>query len=49
MLWIIAIVLLILWLIGIIGFGTLNSFVHILLLLAIAVAVIRLLQGRKPS
>lgn len=49
MLWIIALILAVLWLIGVSGIaGALNSFIHVLLLLAIAVALIRIIQNRKP-
>lgn len=49
MLWAIALILFLLWLVGAFGFAAaVGNFVHILLLLAVAVAVIRIIQGRKP-
>ncbi len=48
MLWTIAIILIILWLLGIVSSYTLGGFIHLLLVLAIIVIVIRLLQGRTP-
>jgi Family of unknown function (DUF5670) len=48
MLWTIAIILLILWLLGMVSFHALGSYVHILLLLAIIAVLIRIVQGRNP-
>jgi hypothetical protein len=47
MLWTIIIILLILWLLGIVTAYTLGGFIHILLIIAVAILIIRLLQGRK--
>ncbi len=47
MLWTIFAILLVLWLIGMITGMTLNGFIHILLVLAAVVLVIRLLQSRS--
>ncbi len=47
MLWTITVVLVILWLIGFIGFPTLGSWIHILLVLAIIVLIFNLLSGRR--
>jgi hypothetical protein len=47
MLWTIFVILLVLWLLGLITSYTLGGFIHILLVLAVIVLVIRLLQGRK--
>jgi hypothetical protein len=47
MLWTIAVILLILWAIGLISGTTISGFIHILLVLAIIVVVIRLIQGRR--
>jgi hypothetical protein len=41
-------VLVILWLIGTVSSYTLGGFIHLLLVLAIAVVLIRVIQGRKP-
>jgi len=48
MLWTIFVVLLILWLAGVVSSYTLNGFIHVLLLIAIAVVLIRVIQGRRP-
>lgn len=42
------IVLLILWLLGLVTSYTLGGFIHILLLLAIIVILVRVIQGRRP-
>ena len=47
MLWTIAVILGVLWLLGMVSSTTMGGFVHILLLLAIAVVVINLIQGRR--
>ena len=46
MLWTIAVILLILWLLGMVSSYTLGGFIHILLVLAIIVVLIRVIQGR---
>lgn len=48
LLWTIAVILVILWLLGLVTSYTLGGFVHILLVLAIIVVLIRLIQGRRP-
>ena len=48
MLWTIFVVLLILWLLGMVSNVTLGGFIHILLLLAVATVLIRIIQGRRP-
>jgi len=48
MLWTIVFVLLVLWLLGVVSSYTVGGLVHILLVVALVVIVIRLLQGRKP-
>ena len=47
MLWTIAVILVILWLLGLVTSYTLGGFVHILLVLAIIVILIRVIQGRR--
>ena len=47
LLWTIAAVLLILWLLGFVTSFTLGGFIHILLVLAIIVVLIRVIQGRR--
>ncbi len=48
MLWTVAMLLLILWLLGMISSYTLGGFIHILLVLAVIAVLIRLIQGRSP-
>ncbi|HMD44044.1 MAG TPA: lmo0937 family membrane protein [Candidatus Acidoferrum sp.] len=48
LLWTIGIILLILWLLGLVTSYTLGGFIHILLVLAIIVILIRVIQGRRP-
>jgi hypothetical protein len=47
MLWTIFVILLILWLLGMITSYTLGGFIHILLVIAVVILVIRLIQGRS--
>ncbi|MEN6489039.1 MAG: lmo0937 family membrane protein [Smithella sp.] len=49
MLWTIAVVLLILWLLGLISGYTLGNFIHILLVIAIIVLIVGFIQGRRPG
>jgi len=44
----IAIILLILWLLGLVTSYTLGGFIHLLLVLAIIVILVRVIQGRRP-
>ena len=44
----IAIVLIVLWLLGLVSSYTMGGFIHILLVLAVVVILIRVLQGRRP-
>lgn len=46
MLWTIFIILLVLWLLGLVSGYTINGFIHILLVIAVVVLIIRLIQGR---
>jgi len=48
MLWTIFVILLVLWLLGMVTSYTLGGFIHILLVIAVVVILIRLLQGRRP-
>ena len=47
MLWTITVVLVILWLVGLVGFPTLGSWIHILLVLALISLVFNLFAGRR--
>lgn len=44
----IAVILLILWFLGVVGVYTIGWFIHILLVLAIIVFLVRIIQGRNP-
>jgi hypothetical protein len=48
MLWTIFVILLVLWLLGVVSANTFGGFIHILLVLAIALVLIRVIQGRRP-
>ena len=48
MLWTIAVVLVILWLLGLISGYTIGNFIHILLVIAIIIVLVRVIQGRRP-
>ncbi len=48
MLWTIAVILLILWLLGMVSSYTLGGFIHLLLIIALIVVIIRVIQGRSP-
>ncbi|HEX7599038.1 MAG TPA: lmo0937 family membrane protein [Polyangia bacterium] len=47
MLWTIAVVLLILWALGLVTSTTMGGFIHLLLVIAIIVVLIRVIQGRR--
>jgi Family of unknown function (DUF5670) len=47
MLWTIVVVLVVLWLLGMVSSYTLGGFIHILLVLAVIVLLIRVIQGRR--
>ena len=48
MLWTIFVILLVLWLLGMVSSYTLGGYIHILLIIALVVVVIRVIQGRNP-
>ena len=48
MLMTIAIILIVLWLLGMVSAYTMGGFIHILLVIAIIVIIVRVIQGRKP-
>ena len=48
MLYTIAVVLILLWLLGLVSSNTIGGFVHILLVIAIIVVLVRVISGRKP-
>jgi len=47
MLWTIFAILLVLWLLGVVTSYTLGGFIHVLLVVAVVLAVMQLLQGRR--
>jgi hypothetical protein len=48
MLWTIFLILLIMWLLGMVSSYTLSGYIHILLVIALVVLLIRIIQGRRP-
>ena len=48
MLWTISVVLVILWLLGLVSGYTMGNFIHILLVVAIIIVLVRVIQGRRP-
>jgi hypothetical protein len=47
LLWTLAVILLVLWLLGLVTSYTLGGFIHILLVVALVVVLIRIIQGRR--
>ncbi len=47
MLWTIAVILIILWLLGLVSSYTMGGFIHILLVIAVIVVLFNLIQGRR--
>jgi hypothetical protein len=47
MLWTIAVILVVLWLLGLVSSYTLGGFIHILLVVAVVIIIINLIQGRR--
>ena len=48
MLWTIFVILLVLWVLGMVSSYTMGGFIHILLIVALAVVAINIIQGRRP-
>jgi hypothetical protein len=48
MLWTIFVIIVILWALGLVSGYTIGGFIHILLVIAIVVVLIRIIQGRRP-
>ncbi|MFA4920449.1 MAG: lmo0937 family membrane protein [Thermodesulfovibrionales bacterium] len=48
MLWTIFVILVVLWMLGLVSGYTIGGFIHILLVIAIVVVLIRVIQGRRP-
>ena len=47
MLWTIAVVLLVLWAVGLVSSYTLGGFIHILLVVAVIMVLVQIIQGRR--
>lgn len=47
MLWTIAVVLLALWVLGLVTSYTLGGFIHVLIVIAIVLVLVRVIQGRR--
>ena len=47
MLWTIAVILMVLWLLGLVSSYTMGGFIHVLLVIAIVVVLVRIIQGRR--
>jgi hypothetical protein len=47
MLWTIAVVLIVLWLLGVVTSSTMGGFIHVLLVIAVIVVLLRVIQGRR--
>jgi hypothetical protein len=48
MLWTIFVILMVLWLLGVVSSYTMGGFIHLLLVIALAVVLIRVISGRTP-
>lgn len=48
MLWTIAVILVLMWMVGMVTSYTLGGFLHLLLVLAVVAVLIRVIQGRNP-
>ena len=48
MLYTIAVVLLVLWLLGLVTSYTIGGFIHVLLVIALVVILVRVISGRRP-
>ena len=49
MLWTIAVILMVLWLLGLVSSYTMGGFIHLLLVLAIIVVLFNIIQGRRSA
>ena len=47
MLWTIAVIMLVLWALGLVTSYTMGGFIHVLIVLAIVLVLVRLIQGRR--
>jgi len=49
MLWTIAVVLIALWLLGLVSAYTMGGFIHVLLVIAVVIVLLRVIQGRRVA
>jgi len=49
MLWTIAVILIVLWLLGLVSSYTIGGFIHILLVVAIIMILVNVISGRRPG
>ena len=49
MLWTIAVILIILWLLGLVSSYTIGGFIHILLVIAVIMVLVNIIQGRRVA
>lgn len=47
MLWTVAVILLVLWALGLVSSYTMGGFIHLLLVVAVVVVLLRIIQGRR--
>jgi hypothetical protein len=48
MLWTIAVIMLILWALGLVSGHTIGGFIHVLIVIALVVVLLRIIKGHKP-
>jgi hypothetical protein len=48
MLYLVAVILILLWLLGLITSATMGGFIHVLLVIAVIIVLLRVISGRKP-
>jgi Family of unknown function (DUF5670) len=48
MLWTICVILIVLWLLGVVSSYTMGGLIHVLLVIAIILVLVRIIQGRRP-
>ncbi len=48
MLWTLFVILVVLWFLGIVSSYTMGGFIHLLLVIAVGMVLIRIIQGRRP-
>jgi hypothetical protein len=48
MLWTIAVIMIVMWLLGMVSSYTMSGFIHLLLIVAVIAVLVRVIQGREP-